>query len=118
MTTNVPTTKIGEVENKIPNVSGLVTAAVLNLKIGEVENEIPDVSGLVKKADYNTKISDNEGKCFTAADYNKFTSYILDAKIKQKELVNKSDLNTKLVTLATKAELKTEQDKIIKTAKI
>ena len=50
-------------------------------------------------------------------------SDILDAKIRQKELVNKSDisnlvknsdLNTELVTLSSKAELKAEQDKIVK----
>ena len=32
--------KIIEVENKIPNVSGLVTSAGFNTKIGEVENKI------------------------------------------------------------------------------
>ena len=62
-------------------------------------------------------------KNFTSSDYNKFTKEILDAKIKEKGSVNKSDishlvqnsdLNTKLTTLATKAELKTEQDKIVK----
>ena len=45
------------------------------------------------------------------------------ANIKQKELLHKSnisnlvknpDLNTKLATLATRAELKAEQDKIVK----
>ena len=54
MTTNVLNTKIGEVENKILNVSGLVTAVVLNPKIGKVEDKIPDVSSLVKKTDYQT----------------------------------------------------------------
>ena len=48
-------------------------------------------------------------------------SDILDAKITQKELVNKSDiynliknsdLNTKLKTLTAKADLKAEQDEI------
>ena len=48
---------------------------------------------------------------------------ILNANIKEKELVNKSDisgfidnsnLDKKKVTLATKAELKTEKDKIVK----
>ena len=47
----------------------------------------------------------------------------LNAKVKQKELLNKSDIsnltkkydvNTKLAALATKAELKGEQDKILK----
>ena len=56
-------------------------------------------------------------KYFTS-DYNKFTSdNILDTKIKQKELVNKSgisdlvknyDLNIKLATLVPKAQLKPE----------
>ena len=48
---------------------------------------------------------------------------MLDAKIKEKELVDKSaiaglinnaDLNKKVATLATKAELKEGQDKIVK----
>ena len=81
---------------------------------------MPDVNGLVKKKDYDSKISDIEGECLTTSDYNNFTSDILDAKIKQKELVNKSDisnlvrtpdLNTKLETLATKGEFKAEQGK-------
>ena len=58
----------------------------------------------------------------TTSDYNKFTSNILDTKITQKQLLNKSDLgekiktlvtNEKTKTLATKTELKTKQDKIV-----
>ena len=55
------------------------------------------------------------------ADYNKFTSETRDAKIKKvvgeydiSGLVNNTDLNTTLSTLATKAELKAEQDQIVK----
>ena len=40
MTTAVLDTKIDEVENKIPDVSGLATTAVLNIKISEVESKI------------------------------------------------------------------------------
>ena len=63
-------------------------------------------------------------------DYNKFTKEIIDAKIKEKTLLDKSDisklekmfdLNTKLVTLATKVEYninnksrKAVKDKIVK----
>ena len=47
-------------------------------------------SALVKKTDYGAKISEIEGKYFTTSDYNNFTSDILEAKIKQKELANKS----------------------------
>ena len=35
--------------NKIPGTSVLVTTFVLNTKIGEVENKIPDVSDIGKK---------------------------------------------------------------------
>ena len=42
-------TKIIEVENKILDISGLVTNAVLNAKIGEVENKIPNVNGSATK---------------------------------------------------------------------
>ena len=75
--------------------------------------KIPDISNLVKKTDYDAKTSSIECKCFSTADYNKFTSQKLDTKIKQKELVdecsivgfiNNVDLNEKV---KTKAELKT-----------
>ena len=92
VTTNVPNTKIGEVENKIPHTTGLVTTAVLNTKIKEVENKIPDVSGLVRKTDYDVKILDIEKK-FTTFDYNTFTKEILDAKIKEKKLVDVFDIS-------------------------
>ena len=69
------------------------------------------------------KISDIEGKYFTTSDYNKFTSELIDTKIEQKELINKSDisrfinnsdLENMIKTIATKAEIKAEQDKILK----
>ena len=76
-----------------------------------------------KKQIMTQKILDTEFKHFTTTDYNKFTSQILDAKIKQKRWVDKSaiagfinnaDLDKKVTTLATKGEIKAEQDKIIK----
>ena len=87
---------VGDVDKKIPNVSELVTTTARNTKIIEVKNKFPNVSGLVKKTDYDAKISAIEGKYFTTDDYNKFTSDILDAKIKQKLLVNKFDLCAKV----------------------
>ena len=56
MTISALNTKIGEVESKISNVTGLATTTVPNTKISEVENKIPDVSKSVKKADYDAKI--------------------------------------------------------------
>ena len=108
-----------EIEGKIPTTSGLAISAALTA----VENKIPNVSSLVKKTDHDAKTSDIESKYFTTADCNKFTSQTLDAKIKEKELVDKSaiagfinngNLNKKVATLATNAELKAEQNKIIK----
>ena len=46
-----------------------MTTNVLNTKIEKVENKIPDVRGLVKKTDYNAKISDIEKKYFTTSLY-------------------------------------------------
>ena len=112
-------TKISKIEGRIPSITGLDTTAALTA----VTNKISDVSNLVKKADYDTKILDFERKYVTASDNNKFTSQTLDAKIKQKRLVDKSavagfinntDLDKKVAALAKKAELKAEQDKTIK----
>ena len=77
----------------------------------------------MKKIDYNSRITDIESKYISTADYNKFTEHIVNNSIKSKNLVDKSDiagilnnadLDVKLSTLATKAELKAEQDKIKK----
>ena len=54
-----------------------------------IENKIPYVSNLVTKTDYDAKILDLQSEYVTATDY-KFTSQILDAKIKQKGLVDTS----------------------------
>ena len=87
----------------------MVTTTVLNAKIKEVDNKIHDLSGLVKKKVYDAKILEIERKYFTTSDYNTFMSGMRVAEIKHKELVNrsdisnlvkKSDLNIKLVTLA------------------
>ena len=114
------TTKITEIEYKIPSITVLATTAVHNA----VENKIPDVSNLVKITDYDdAKIPDIESKYFTTSKYNKFMNEIIGNKMKEKELVkksdisgfiNNSDLDNKIATLATKAELKSEQDKIVK----
>ena len=123
LTTVVLNNKISKAENKIPDTSGLATTDVLNIKIGEVGNKIPDVSKLLKKTDCNTVIKDTNRKYFTTADYNKFTSNILDTDIKQKQLVSESNisdlinnslLSANLAILATKVPLKAKQDKIVK----
>ena len=78
--------EIGDVENKVPDSSGLATNAALNIKISAVENKISDISKLIKKADGGAKIKYIDGKYFTTVDYNKFASHTLNSKIKQKNL--------------------------------
>ena len=112
--------------DKVLDTSGLVTNAILDTKLGKVEDKIPNFSSLLKKTFYNekniTKISDNEKKYFTTSNYNKFTDRKPATKIKEKGLVDKfsvsdliknSDVNTKVATLATKVELKAQHDQIV-----
>ena len=112
--------KISQIECKVPSITGLVTTSPLTA----VENKIPDVSKLVKKkAEYDTKTSESESKYLTTADYNKCTRNSVANQIKSKNVVDKSDmsrfiknadLDKKLAILPAKAELKAEQDKILK----
>ena len=112
-------TKISEIEGKIHSITDLDTTAALTA----VKNKIPLVSSLVKKKDYDTKLSDIERRYFTTSEYKKFTHDMRDEKIKENRLVNETaiagflnsvDLNRKVGTLATKAESKLEEDKIVK----
>ena len=61
-------TKVCEAETKTPGIIGLATTSVLNKKIEEVENKI-HVTGVVKKTVCDATISDIEGKYFTTFDY-------------------------------------------------
>ena len=78
MITTVLNTKISEVENEIPNASGLVTTTVLNTKVNEVENKIH-----------------NHDKYFTTPEYNKLTAENFTARLKQAHLVTKVDFDKK-----------------------
>lgn len=72
---------------------------------------------------HDAKTLDFDKKCFISSDYNKSTKNIHDARVKEKQLANISDisnlvrnfdLSTKLAILATKTELKANQSKIVK----
>ena len=73
--------KLGQVEKKISDTSGLVKSTIYNTKIGELQNKITNVSGLVRKTEYNTNISDIVAKYFTTFDHSKFTSQTIETKI-------------------------------------
>ena len=73
----------------------MLTTNFLNGKTCEIENKTPDVSCLVNKSHCGAKI--------------------IDIEESKKELVSKFDVSILgLDTLATKSELKAEEDKIVK----
>ena len=76
-----------------------MTTTVLSTKIGEVENKIPEVSCLVKKANYDNEISDIEAKYFTISNDRKFRSEILETKIKETRLFDKPSISNLLKKL-------------------
>ena len=82
-------TKITDILGKIPIITGLVTTASL----AAVEKKIQNVSDLVKKTKYDAKVSEIYIKYFNRSDYDNFTTDILNTKIKQKELVDESDIS-------------------------
>ena len=68
--------KIVDVENKIPDTSGLVTTAVLNTSIKTVQNKIPD-----------------HAKYIATPEFNNFSGSIFDTSLKQANLATNSDVN-------------------------
>ena len=98
--------KITEIEGKIPSISGLAT----NASLTGVEEKIPNVSSLVKKTDYNTKIMEieknhayhNHDKYITTPEFNKLTSEISVTRLKQANLVTKTDFDDNLKRLNQK----------------
>ena len=81
MITNVLNTKISDVENKVQDTSGLLITTVLNTKISEVENKIP----------YHAKY-------ITTPAFNKLTAENFAARLKQANLVSKTDFAKKLIS--------------------
>ena len=113
--------KVGDVDKKISGISGVVSATALNRETCEVENKIPVICGLGTTIVLNTKIRESKN----TLKYNTLRQNIL-LEISEKEkknkglndkastynLVKSSDLN--IAKLATRAELKAGQDKIMK----
>ena len=89
---NLVTKKIVMLRSKILLIKYLKLLSY-SAAVTAVENKIPNISNQVKKEDYVEKIKEIEGKYFTTYDYNKITNNIHDAKIKNKILVNRSDIS-------------------------
>ena len=98
-------TKIAELENKIPDVSGLAPKSALTA----VENKIPNVSSLVKKTNYDTKVSkldkkltDHSHDKYITLEFNTSAADIFNAKLAQANLIKKTDFDAKLSSLNRK----------------
>ena len=101
VTKDVYNAKIKNIEDKIPDITNLATKTALNA----VENKVPNVIfNLVKKTDYNTNINEIEKKIsdhihdkyITIPEFNKLTSKSFAARLKQANLVNKTEFDNKL----------------------
>ena len=110
------------IEDKIPDITKLATIASLNAKINETKGEIPSsqqnlattaaLIAIEKK--YLMLVTQSKKqilmqnyqkwgkKYFTFSDYNKSANNIFDTKTTKIKLVNQSDLNEKIKTLASK----------------
>ena len=92
-------------EGKIPSIGGLATNAALTA----VENKIPNICGLVKKTDYNTNITKiekkltghNHDKYITTPEFN-ILAAVFNARWAQANLIKKTDFVAKLTSLNRK----------------
>ena len=85
---------------KKTNMSGLVTTTVLNRTISEVENKIPDTISLVTTAVLNevkNKMFDH-AKYVTMQECNQLTAEDIEVRLKQANLVSKTDFDNKLIS--------------------
>ena len=81
-------TKISEVENKIPDTSSLVTTTILNTKNSKFENKIP-----------------NYVEYISTPEFNKLTTQSIAERLKQGNLVTKTDFDNKLTSFNKRVTL-------------
>ena len=81
-------TKISEVENKIPDTSSLVTTTILNTKNSKFENKIP-----------------NYVEYISTPEFNKLTAQSIAERLKQGNLVTKTDFDNKLTSFNKRVTL-------------
>ena len=82
VTATVSNTKISEIDNETPNTSSFANATVLNTKISEVQNKISNSSKYVATQEFNKLMAEN-----------------FETRLKQADLVNKTDFDNKLTSL-------------------
>ena len=93
-------------QSKILSISGLATTSALTA----VENKMYNISSLVKKANYDAKITEiekkltdhNHDKYITTPEFNNLAAGDFAARLKQADLVTKTDFDRKLRSLNQK----------------
>ena len=108
---NALKTKVNSSEKKIPDATTLIHVNQYNTdkenldkKIRDVDNKIPDTSNLVATTALNTIISGVENKVpdnskyITTQKFNKLTPENFASRLKQADLVNKTDFDKKLTS--------------------
>ena len=94
-------TKVSEIERKTPSITGLAT----NSELTAIDNKMPDVNGLIKKTDYDTKISETEKKItdhdhdkyVTTPEFNTMTASTFNTRLAaQADLIRKPEFCAKL----------------------
>ena len=91
--------KLLKLRKKIPDTCSLVTTTVLNIKIGDRANKIPD-----------------HAKCIITQEFNRSTRKNFASRIKQANLVNKTDFDNKYEIINSKiTSNKTKFSQVLKT---
>ena len=91
--------------------SGLETTTALNAKVSEVESKLADASSLVTTTVANTKISEVDNKTpdydkyITTQEFNKLFLQNFTARLKEVNLVSKTDFHNKLTSFHRKNTL-------------
>ena len=108
--------KIGDVDSKIPDTSCLVTTNVLNPKISETENKIPNTRNLVTTDALNPKVSEaenkisNHDKYIITPEFRKLTAEHFTARLKQANLLTKTNFDNKLKSFNKQKKLQVMMD--------
>ena len=85
LTTTFLNTKIREFGNKIPDATSIVTTTVINTEVGEADTKIPD-----------------HAKYITTQEFNNLNTENFAARLKQDNLMSKTDFNNKLTKVNRK----------------
>ena len=129
MSNLVKRTKLTELENKIPDTSGLVKKNNFNTKITKLENKIPDISNLATKAALTAienkipsvnnlvkkkqtiilklilkinLINHNYDKYIDTSKFNKLVTDVFNVRLAQANFITKPDFDAKLSSLNRK----------------